>query len=153
MSRPATDILDFRGHFRAFSNFSAHPVTIYGWTFPHGESAFHAQKYVDTDYWVQLQNATPKEAKDLGRSVPIDIREWERDRVGAMKLVVAAKAAQNDILRTLLHDTDDAILVEKNTWHDQFWGDCECPKHAGIVGQSQLGRIWMLQRDYWQGAT
>lgn len=153
MSRPPDDILDFRGSFRAFSNFSSYPVRIYDWTFPHGESAFHAQKYLDTDYWVKLQGASPKEAKALGRAVPLDIREWERERVDAMKLVVAAKTVQNDMVRTLLHDTGDAVLVEKNTWHDQFWGDCECPRHAHIVGQNQLGRIWMLQRDYWRGAT
>ena len=147
-----TEIIDFRGTFRDFSNFSNHPVTIYGWTFPNGEAAFHAQKYSDLEYWRKLQNAKPAEAKKLGRQVPLNLKEWERERVDAMKLVVAAKTAQNDLIRTLLHDTDDVDLVEINTWHDQFWGDCECSRHANTPGENMLGKIWMAQRAYWRAA-
>lgn len=145
-------MIDFRGTFHDFSNFSSHPVTIYGWKFPNGEAAFHAQKYTDAEYWAKLQDASPSQAKRLGRTVPLDAREWDRDRVGAMKLVVAAKTLQNDLVRTLLLDTHDEWLVETNTWHDNFWGDCECGRPAchNVGGVNMLGKIWMQQREYWQ---
>jgi ribA/ribD-fused uncharacterized protein len=152
MSRPVDEIIDFRGHFRGLSNFSPHSATIYGWTFPNGEAAFHAQKHSDFDYWTKLTDASPQEAKRLGRTIPLNVAEWDVARIDAMKLVVAAKTMQHEEIRQLLLDTDDAILIENNTWHDQFWGSCECPGHRSIVGRNALGRIWMLQRDYWTGA-
>ena len=43
-------------------------------------------------------------------------------------------------LRTKLLETDDAELIEGNTWGDTYWGTC-----SGI-GQNHLGKLLMKTR-------
>ena len=51
-----------------------------------------------------------------------------------------------DPLRQMLLDTGDAILIEGNFWHDNFFGSCTCPK-CGNKGQNNLGKLLMQIRD------
>ena len=37
-------------------------------------------------------------------------------------------------------------LVEKNNWHDNYWGDCSCLR-CYKVGENHLGKIWMALRE------
>ena len=46
-----------------------------------------------------------------------------------------------------LLSTSNATLVEGNWWHDNFWGDCYCPKCKGIPGANTLGRLLMELRS------
>ena len=40
-------------------------------------------------------------------------------------------------------------LIEGNTWSDNFWGDCHCPKCRGIKGENNLGKLLMkIREDY-----
>ena len=67
-----------------------------------------------------------------------------------MLLVVLSKFVQHPELGELLVQTEDAGLVEGNTWHDNYWGACICPKcGAGDLyyGLNYLGRILMMTRD------
>ena len=41
----------------------------------------------------------------------------------------------------------DIMLIEGNYWHDNYWGNCLCPKCKEIEGQNQLGKILMKVRS------
>jgi predicted NAD-dependent protein-ADP-ribosyltransferase YbiA (DUF1768 family) len=50
-------------------------------------------------------------------------------------------------LRALLAGTLGQELVERNHWHDNFWGDCTCGAPAcTATGRNALGRALMRVR-------
>jgi predicted NAD-dependent protein-ADP-ribosyltransferase YbiA (DUF1768 family) len=58
-----------------------------------------------------------------------------------MRECLVAKFGQNPELMQLLKDTGDSILIEGNSWGDQFWGVCNS------VGKNWLGKLLMEIRD------
>jgi predicted NAD-dependent protein-ADP-ribosyltransferase YbiA (DUF1768 family) len=66
-----------------------------------------------------------------------------------MLRVVLGKFCRNedDELARLLCATGDIPLVEQNTWHDNYWGDCRCGRPScGEPGKNYLGGILMAAR-------
>jgi len=63
-----------------------------------------------------------------------------------MSGLVTQKFMRYDDLKTKLINTGTARLIEGNTWHDNIWGDCSCPRCVGITGQNHLGKILMQVR-------
>jgi predicted NAD-dependent protein-ADP-ribosyltransferase YbiA (DUF1768 family) len=61
-----------------------------------------------------------------------------------MQEVVRAKFEQNKSLMDKLHATGDAVLIEGNCWHDNFWGNDPMDPEPG---QNMLGKILMQIRD------
>ena len=59
-----------------------------------------------------------------------------------------AKFRQNRDARQILLSTNDAILIEGNTWHDNTWGDCSCGDRPECKkpGLNLLGKALMLVR-------
>jgi ribA/ribD-fused uncharacterized protein len=48
-----------------------------------------------------------------------------------------------------LISTGDEELIEINTWHDNFWGNCICAKCEKIKGQNWLGKLLMkIRQEY-----
>ena len=64
-----------------------------------------------------------------------------------MDEVLIAKFTQNPSLKEQLLDTGDVELIEGNTWHDNYWGNCTCSKCSGIIGRNQLGKTLMNIRE------
>lgn len=130
------------------SNFHPSPIVLHETEFPTAEHAFQAYKVdgamPNAGEWVErIRSApTPGEAKKLGRQAPL-FDGWDIIRFTVMRTVVEAKFAQNPELATKLLETENAILIEGNTWHDQIWGDCGCDKHKGEPGLNALGTILM----------
>lgn len=60
---------------------------------------------------------------------------------------IRLKFRQHPKLKKKLLGTGDAVLIEGNTWHDNIWGDCSCPKCWNIEGKNLLGRILMQVRE------
>lgn len=58
---------------------------------------------------------------------------------------------KNPELREKLLSTSDAELVEGNTWHDNVWGNCNCPRCIEIEGQNNLGKTLMKIRKEIRG--
>jgi len=56
-------------------------------------------------------------------------------------LDLVRKKFENPLLRAMLLATEDAVLVEGNTWNDTFWGVCRGR------GENWLGRILMQVRE------
>ena len=89
--------------------------------------------------------STPGAAKRMGRSIHLRA-DWDAVRIDVMLTLLRAKFSIPTLAARLL-DTGDAELVEGNTWHDNFWGDCHCARCAGIPGQNWLGAGLMVVRS------
>jgi ribA/ribD-fused uncharacterized protein len=57
------------------------------------------------------------------------------------------KFTQNPELRRRLLDTGDAVLVEGNTWHDNYWGTCTFRRCSKTKGKNMLGKLLMQVRQ------
>ncbi len=97
-----------------------------------------------------LEAPTPGESKRRGRRVTLR-PDWDTGgRVLAMQQVLRAKFAPDTALSAELAATGQLRLVETNHWHDQFWGDCTCPRHADLPGTNMLGELLMAIRSFIQ---
>lgn len=110
------------------------------------EHAFQASKTNIPELRKKIALAkTPGKAKRLGRKVPLKY-DWEESKVGIMQQFLMQKFA-NPELREKLLATGDEELIEGNTWHDNFYGDCHCDKCKDISGKNMLGKLLMQERD------
>ncbi|AUX39714.1 hypothetical protein SOCE26_011090 [Sorangium cellulosum] len=126
-----------------FSNFSRHPVTLKGKSWPTSEHYFQAQKFPGTDHEEEIRNAPgPGEAARMGRQRSRPLRpDWEQVKDDLMREVVLAKFTQHEELRRILLDTGDAELVEHTT-NDAYWAD-----GGDGSGRNMLGKILMEVRE------
>lgn len=137
----------FIGQHAFLSNFYRSSLTgPSGIVYPTAEHAFQAAKTKDAAQRRIIACAmTPGGAKRLGRGVDL-IDGWDTKRLKIMRLVLRLKF-QDDLAEKLVA-TGHAHLVEGNTWHDQFWGDCRCAEHADELGKNFLGLFLMeLRRE------
>lgn len=151
-------ITSFRGKYAFLSNFSSVTIRYNGHTYNSLESAFQAQKNpscVDMFRNMGVQEAIeakrrpiidPGEAKRLGRKV-IMRPDWDSVKDRIMLELLTTKFTQNDSLKRELIETGDTILIEGNTWHDNYWGWCKCPECALAVHHNKLGNLLMQIRD------
>ncbi|RSM68688.1 hypothetical protein DL991_41195 [Amycolatopsis sp. WAC 01375] len=136
----------FHGHHRFLSNFHEQPVTWDGITYPSGEAGYNAGKTLDPQQRAWIAAApSPGEAKRRGRQVQLRDDWDDLHRYAVMQDVIEAKFT-DPALRTRLLETGNALLVERNTWHDQTWGCCSCPRHQAVPGRNLLGRYLMDHR-------
>lgn len=123
-----------------------------GHTLP-AEHEFQARKTHDLDWQVRILCAAnekgqpdPDKAKRLGREAPLR-PDWERVKLNEMRSVIVRKALAEPVFVEWLLDTGEDEIVHINTWHDNYWGDCECKRCEDTSGQNQLGRILMEVRE------
>jgi len=137
------------------SNFSHHPVDIFGRTWPTSEHAYQGCKPVYEAMRDAVHRAyKPAKAAALGRTCQLR-PDWERIVVGSrlslpgevrikdtiMYEVVKAKFQQNAGIRAELLATGEAQLVEASP-RDAYWGwGCN---HRGL---NKLGLILGIVRD------
>ena len=126
-----------------FSNFSPHPITLKGKTWPTSEHYFQAQKFAGTPDEEEVRLAkSPMIAARMGRSRERPLRkDWESVKDSIMHEAVLAKFTQHADLRELLLATGDATIVE-HTKNDAYWGD-----GGDGHGKNRLGQILMQVRD------
>ena len=138
-------ISEFRGKNRFLSNFFSSAIPYNGIVYPSVEHAFQAAKTIDTDSRLRISTAgSPGEAKKLGRSAKLR-DDWEQVKDKVMLNFLRIKF-MNAELRDKLLETGDSVLIEGNTWHDNYWGNCSCEKCRGIAGKNMLGRLLMQVR-------
>ena len=133
-------INEFRNDNYFLSNFYECPVTYDGLTYRNNESAFQAQKCINSKDREQFTTLNSSEAKKLGRRVVLR-KDWENIKVQVMKEIVTAKFEQNEDLQQKLLDTGDAYLEEGNTWGDRVWAT------VNGAGANNLGKILMEVRE------
>ena len=140
-------INDFNGEYRFLSNFYQCDFEFEGLTYHNAEAAFQAQKCASEAEKIKYtQVKSPVTAKRMGKKEPGFPPNWDEICHGIMKNILTAKFS-NPELRAKLKATGDKVLIEGNTWHDNRWGDCSCPKCANKEGQNWLGIILMEIRD------
>jgi len=137
----------FKDEFRFLSNFWPVAVRLEDDEFPDTyrtvEHAYQAAKTLDPGERRTIREAkTPGEAKALG-AVVILRPAWDDIRLNVMRGLVWQKFTENPPLRAMLLATNDAELVEGNTWGDIFWGvNTKTGK-----GENHLGKILMDTRE------
>lgn len=140
----------FDGKYAFLSNFYSSPISPFndGIVYPTVEHAFQAYKTTDINKRKEIAaQSTPGKAKHLGRHVEIR-DDWQEIRINVMYTALKEKFKDLE-LRTKLLSTGNAELIEGNTWSDNFWGDCHCPKCRGIKGENNLGKLLMkIREDY-----
>lgn len=151
-------ITTFRGEHDFLSNF--YPCTLHynGHVYNSVETAFQAQKCpstVDKFRNMGVQEALragrrpiidPGEAKRLGRKVPLR-PDWNDVKERIMLELLSAKFTENRDLYQRLLDTGSQILIEGNTWHDNYWGACSCSNCVLQTRRNRLGFLLMGVRD------
>lgn len=134
--------------FYVLSNFSSFAVEWSGFVFPTSEHLYHWLRFtLSEDALGRAIARRIKEARSAHDAFKIaqenkrcQIADWNDRKVGAMKLILNAKAEQHEYVRRKLLATGDRELVE-NSWRDDFWG-----WGPNGDGQNMLGRLWMEVR-------
>jgi ribA/ribD-fused uncharacterized protein len=135
-----TEIKGMFGEYRYLSNFHNCPVQFDGVIYPSSENAYMAAKTLDLQQREQFETISPKDAKDLGRT--IDLRpDWEIVKYDIMYKILFDKFSRNSDIRQKLLETGEKYLEETNHWGDRIWGVVDG------VGKSALGKILMQIRS------
>ena len=141
------DIRLFKGKYAFLSNFYVTPIFLWGVHWPSSEHLYMAMKTEDKEIREKIRMApTSAKAKRLGRDLHLR-PGWEEMKVEAMLGILRLKFIAGSIIAQWLLDTGESQLIEGNYWHDQFWGDCECPRHKGTPGKNMLGTLLMQVRE------
>jgi ribA/ribD-fused uncharacterized protein len=142
-------INDFHGECFFLSNFYESPLWYNGKLWHTVEHAFQAAKVDDETAEKIYKTKSPGEAKRLGRQGKMR-PDWDEIRFKVMEECLMRKFLCNPELLQKLLDTGDEKLIEGNTWHDNTWGDCNCPKCANKHGMNMLGKTLMNIRQLCQ---
>lgn len=128
------------------SNYYPCEFVMNGIRYKNAEAAFQSHK-VPLEERKQFSDMPPATAKHFGRHVAFPAN-WDETRDDVMRRVVMAKFEQNKDLKQRLLETGTQPIEEDTTsWHDNYWGNCHCPKCRNIPGQNRLGIILMETRD------
>lgn len=131
--------------FYVLSNFSSFAIEWSGFLFPSAEHLYHWLRFtLSEDSFgpgIAARIFKAGSAHDAFKIAQAEKRfqvlDWDLRKVGVMKRILHAKAAQHEYVRRKLLATGDRELVE-NSWRDDFWG--WGPNRDGL---NMLGRIWM----------
>jgi ribA/ribD-fused uncharacterized protein len=140
--------MEFKNDLAFLSNFYLSPILLGSKEYPTVEHAFQSMKTKDPELRELIRNAsTPGKAKRLGSNVRLR-EDWEEKKHLVMYQAVHKKFTSTTELRDKLLKTGDQKLVEGNSWHDNYWGNCGCKKCIGIHGENHLGEILMDIRTF-----
>ena len=118
-------IPSFRGELSFLSNMFICEIKAWvngkEYSFPSAENLYQSLKCPGNEE--KFLSATPAEAKKLGRFLPMR-EDWDEVKLDVMEHVLSMKFSQHkDLLDKLL--ACDFQIVERNYWHDTFWGVCD----------------------------
>lgn len=146
-----TAVIDrFFSQYRFLSNFwPVMPRTVYlpdepDLWYRSVEHAYQASKHRVSSRKLFHTVVDPSIAKEMGGQATIDHQRRNRD----IMILLLQQKFKEPYLRILLLRTQDAKLIEGNTWHDNYWGDCRCNRCERIEGHNHLGFLLELVR--WQ---
>lgn len=156
--KPDTDtqVFFYEQDFYVLSNFSAFRLSWEGMDFDTSEHAYHWEKFA-TDDDDQTRNGIAHaitEARSAHEAFKIAEAQkhlrrsnWDKVKVGVMRDILRAKAAQHEYVRRKLLATGDRELIE-DSWRDDFWG-----WGPNRDGQNMLGKLWMGVRAELRAAS
>jgi ribA/ribD-fused uncharacterized protein len=105
-----------------------------------------AAKTLDKRLRTILQKVTAAEAKHLGKLLPLR-SDWDAVRLKVMENLLRQKFSYS-LFAYQLAATGDQEIIEGNSWHDNFWGVCDCAEcyDSNKKGQNNLGKLLMKIR-------
>lgn len=132
--------------FYVLSNFSSFNLVWEGFTFQTSEAAYHWEKFANENdddtrnslaYAIYEAPSAHEAFKLAEANKGLRRKDWDDVKVGIMRDILRAKAAQHEYVSRKLLATGDRELVE-NSWRDDFWG-----WGPNRDGQNMLGKLWM----------
>lgn len=135
----------FIGEYRFLSNFWDVPVRYKDLVFPRIENAYQASKSPRSSIRREFLTLSARDAKEYGRSIALR-PDWTHVRDKIMRKLISRKY-RDPHLRALLLATGDAVLIEGNYWHDNYWGACTCQRCFQIAKENKLGFMTMDERS------
>ena len=140
---------NFRGNYRFLSNFYIlqYPIHWCGINYPSSEHFYQAMKTLDYELRVYISQIKEcRDAKKFGGELLLR-PDWDFVDELIMETAVFLKFNINPHLTNRLAATAGKTLIEGNTWHDNYWGDCRCAKCVNKTGLNKLGQILMNTRQ------
>lgn len=136
----------FDGEYAFLSNFYFFPMCSNRTIFKTVEHYFQAYKAITRETFERIvAQPTPGLAKREGRMITLR-KDWDTIKDQIMLEGLQLKFSNWDLREQLLA-TGDAILIEGNTWHDNYWGNCTCERCKDIEGKNHLGTLLMQVRE------
>lgn len=131
----------FQGDYKFLSNFYPCEIEYEGIKYKTLEHAYQASKTLDISLRKAVaEKKSPSKAKRAGRKLKLR-SDWDEIKLGIMEELVRIKFTDHPNLKRKLLDTEDAELIEGNTWGDNYWGI-----YKG-EGENHLGKILMKIRN------
>lgn len=139
-------IVQFEGRYRFLSNFYPILILFEDIVYPSVEHAYQAAKTVDIPIRKEIAALkTAGKAKQRGSTIQ-KRSDWDEIKHRIMYTFLCMKFS-NPILKRYLLATGDTLLIEGNTWHDNYWGVCECIYcRAHTTAHNYLGKLLMQVR-------
>lgn len=153
--RVSLDVVEtFSGSHSFLSNFHEAPFSWDGQVAASAEHHYNAAKTADPAEKARVyEQPTPGRAKRVGQKVKLREGWDDHLKVECMRSIIQAKFAPGTDMAQRLLRTGEALLIEGNVWHDQYWGQCTCERHYHWAGTSTLGRLLMSQRTALRGGS
>jgi len=141
-------ISSFRGSYGFLSNFSLHGFRDeFGVYWKTAEHYYQASKAMSSEPRKRIAEAkTPGAAKRYGKQIAIRA-DWSVMKLVFMKKALNFKFRQNPDIAQKLIDTKNRVLIEGNSWHDNFWGCCNCSRCNSRPKRNMLGKMLMELRS------
>lgn len=114
------------------------PMSYQGMRFTTVENFYQAMKTMDVGERRKIANMNPYEAKKYARKIALR-DDWDEIKLQVMEFALVHKFAPDTIWHDKLMQCEEPI-VERNNWHDNFWGSCVCDR-CGNQGQNHLGKL------------
>lgn len=131
----------FDGEYNFLSNFYMAEVIFEGQIYPSSEHAFQAAKSLDPIDRTKIRKTkTPGNSKRMGREIKLR-HDWDNIKYDVMLTIVRDKFTRHKDLAEKLLATENAVLIEGNTWGDRTWGV------VNGKGKNWLGKILMQVRN------
>ena len=139
------DINNYIFNIFPLDNFSSFGFVMNDIYFKTSEHAFHYLKYTNN---LEIANKikdsfSPNEARELAiKNKKYRVSNWSDIKYKVMEDVLRLKVEQNPIVKQVLLDTKDYLIVENCIDEDIDWG-----LDNNNNGNNNLGKIWMKIRN------
>ena len=131
-------INQFKGQYAFLSNFYPSGVWYDNQLWGTAEHLYQSFKTLKISEMQLIFNAGgPADAKRMGKQITLR-EDWALVKDACMATTILCKFSQSPPLRDALLETYPHVLIEGNTWHDQYWGECYCNKCSDGVGSNKL---------------
>lgn len=118
---------------------------------PSVEHAYQAMKTTNLKIqeFIRQEVKRPGEVKQIMSDRLIPLRpDWNKIKFDIMYELLKIKFNDPQLAQRLI-DTGTERLIEWNTWHDNTWGVCTCPRcQTYKPAKNALGRLLMDIRDH-----